>query len=277
MRLSISNIAWDRSYDQLISQILNKNNIDAIDIAPGKYFNNFSNTTNDDIVDVRKWWESRGIEIIGMQSLLYGTSGLNLFANNNVQKEMLEYLDLVCKISSGLNARKLVFGSPRNRDRHGLSDKKTFQIAINFFKELAQIAQKHNVVVCLEPNPECYGSNFMTTSHETAAIVIKVNHPCIKMQLDTGAIAINDERPTVICSKYKSLIGHIHLSEPNLVPLGSCPAIHGEVAIALKKFLPEYPCTIEMLTNSSDNPKSIIDSSIKFITQTYTKLKKIEL
>lgn len=275
MRLSISNIAWDRSYDHLISQILNNNNIDAIDIAPGKYFNNFSITTNNDIFDVRKWWESRGIEIIGMQSLLYGKTGLNLFANNNVQKEMLEYLDLVCKIGSGLNARKLVFGSPRNRDRHGLSDKKTFQIAINFFKKLAQIAQKHNVVVCLEPNPECYRSNFMTTSHETAAIVSKINHPFIKMQLDTGAIAINDERPSLICSKYKDLIGHIHLSEPNLVPLGSDPGIHGEVAIALKEFLPEYPVTIEMLTNSQDNPDSIVDSSIKFIKQTYTKPKKI--
>ena len=35
---------------------------------------------------------------------------------------MLEHLRAVCRIGAGLGATRLVFGSPKNRDRSGLSD-----------------------------------------------------------------------------------------------------------------------------------------------------------
>ena len=269
MRVSISNIAWDKSDDENISFILKKHNIDAIDIAPGKYFADFSTTTNNDISIVRNWWAERGIEIIGMQSLLYGTKGLNIFDTPIVQQHMLNHLSDVCRIGNVLNAQRLVFGSPRNRDRSGLADGKAFDIAINFFKRLASIAQQHCVLICLEPNPECYGANFMTTTEETAEIVCGVNNPALKMQFDTGAIFMNGESPYDICSKFSHLIGHVHLSDPQLVPLGSSLHKHEESAAALKKYLPEVPVTIEMLTNSVEDVISTLESSIKFITACY--------
>ena len=38
MRLAISNIAWDTSEDEAIAKLLRQYRVDAIDIAPGKYF-----------------------------------------------------------------------------------------------------------------------------------------------------------------------------------------------------------------------------------------------
>ena len=271
MRISISNIAWQKEEDEKISKLLNKYEIDAIDIAPSKYFSEFSNTNIQDILKVRNWWSDRGIEIIGMQSLLYGTIGLNLFDNFDIQERMLKHLEEVCRIAHYLNAKRLVFGSPRNRDRSGLSNQKALEIATNFFKKLAEIAQKYNVIVCLEPNPVCYGSNFMTTSRETATIVSEVNHPAIKMQFDTGALSINEEDPFQVCLQYKNLIGHIHLSDPNLTPLGLTPGIHKDVATALRSSLPEFPVTIEMLIKSPNQKDSILEESLKFITTCYRK------
>ena len=38
IRLAVSNIAWDVSEDSEVAVLLRKYQIDAIDIAPGKYF-----------------------------------------------------------------------------------------------------------------------------------------------------------------------------------------------------------------------------------------------
>ncbi|MGM1231309.1 sugar phosphate isomerase/epimerase, partial [Escherichia coli] len=72
--------------------------------------------------NVRQWWADQGIEITGMQALLFGTTGLNVFGDNKSQEALLEHMRAVCHIGAGLGAIRLVFGSPKNRDRSGLSD-----------------------------------------------------------------------------------------------------------------------------------------------------------
>jgi D-psicose/D-tagatose/L-ribulose 3-epimerase len=269
MRVSISNIAWETTHDEEVCGILQRHGVDAIDIAPGKYFSDFAEASVEHIARVRSWWSERGIEIIGMQSLLYGTQGLNLFSEPDVQQRMLDHLQEVCRIGDGLNARRLVFGSPRNRDRSGLSDEQAFEKAISFFRRLAEVAQRHGVTICLEPNPECYGSNFMTSSTETAAVVAAVAHPAIRMQFDTGALSINGESPSTICSEYRSLIGHVHASEPQLVPVGTGATDHPASAAALQEFFPDAPVTIEMLTNSTDDPMAAVEASVKHVIACY--------
>jgi len=269
MRVSISNIAWETTHDEEVCGILQRHGVDAIDIAPGKYFSDFAEASVEHIARVRSWWFDRGIEIIGMQSLLYGTQGLNLFSEPDVQQRMLDHLQEVCRIGDGLNARRLVFGSPRNRDRSGLSDEQAFEKAISFFRRLAELAHRHGVTICLEPNPECYGSNFMTSSTETAAVVEAVAHPAIRMQFDTGALSINGESPSKICSEYRSLIGHVHASEPQLVPVGTGATDHPASAAALQEFFPDAPVTIEMLTNSTDDPMAAVEASVEHVVACY--------
>lgn len=269
MRISISNIAWDNAHDNQICAILRRHAIDAIDIAPGKYFKDFALATPAQMKAVREWWSDRGIEIIGMQSLLYGTEGLNLFSEPDVQGLMLNHLRHVCRIGNELNARLLVFGSPRNRDRSGISDEAVLEIATAFFLQLAEAAAEYGVTICLEPNPECYGSNFMTSTADTAAVVKAVAHPALKMQLDTGAACINGESPTSLCAEFHDLIGHIHACEPQLVPVGSGETDHGSFAAAIRAFLPEAVVTIEMLTGSSDDPLAAVESSLACVNRYY--------
>ena len=183
MRVSISNIAWETKEDHKVCKILHDHGIDAIDIAPGKYLLTFLRQPRS-VFRVRTWWSERGIEIIGMQSYCM-TKGLNIFSGPEIQQRMLDHLQEICRIGDGLNARRLVFGSPRNRDRAGLSDQQAFEQAISFFKRLAKVAQSHEVIICLEPNPRIYGSNFMTSTFETMKVVEAVGHRAIRMQLDT--------------------------------------------------------------------------------------------
>lgn len=269
MRISISNIAWDTKDDEAVCSILQRLHVDAIDIAPGKYFADLATATPDQIKKVGDWWAERGIEIIGMQSLLYGKQGLNLFGAPEVQQRMLSHLSDICRIGNGLNARRLVFGSPRNRDRTGLSDDQAIEIATMFFKRLADVAQQHDVTICLEPNPECYGSNFMTTSDETASVVKAVDHPAVKMQFDTGAVCINGESPATVCADFQHLIGHVHASDPQLVPVGTGATEHYQAAMALREYLPDAPVTIEMLTTSVENSLTAVEKSVRYVTECY--------
>ncbi|NOT15852.1 MAG: sugar phosphate isomerase/epimerase [Methylotenera sp.] len=252
MRLAISNIAWDVSEDVEVASLLKRYGVDAIDIAPGKYFPNPAQAADEDIAQVKLWWAAHGIEITGMQALLFGTQGLNVFGSPEVQGALLKHLAEICRIASKLNATRLVFGSPKNRDCSGLSKLQTQAMATSFFRQLGDIAQSNGVVICLEPNPTCYGANFMVTSDETANMVALANHPSIRMQLDTGAVTINEENINTVLKNYSSLIGHIHASEPNLLPLGDGGANHKAIADVLQRKLPNHIVTIEMLATANE-------------------------
>lgn len=269
MKISISNIAWDVSDDELIANKLVKYGIYAIDIAPGKYFSEPLKVKDKEIKRVKDWWATNGIEIIGMQSLLFGTKGLNLFDTHLIRKEMLMHLESICHIGSELGAKHLVFGSPKNRDRSNLSDDDAIEIAIPFFSELGEIALKYNVEICIEPNPTVYGANFLTTTKDAAVFVQKVKHRNIKLQLDTSTVIINEEDLENILIEYSHLIGHVHASEPNLLPYGHDKFVilkHGRI---IQNYLPNHYVTIEMLKTSNDNNFEAINKAIETIQSSY--------
>ncbi|MFC4964375.1 MULTISPECIES: sugar phosphate isomerase/epimerase [Alcaligenes] len=269
MRLSISNIAWQPEEDQRIATLLEQHQIDAIDIAPGKYFSSPELATKAEIMAVKQWWHERGISIIGMQSLLFGTTGLNVFGDKASRSGLLTRLQAIFRIAGILGATRLVFGSPRNRDRHSLSDQEATDSAIQFFQQAANYAADEGVLLCLEPNPVCYGANFMTNSQETALVVKAVNHPALRMQLDTGAITINQEDVAQVLNSYAALIGHVHASEPQLVPLGDNGTDHGKMASALAQSLPKAIVTIEMLATETEPALQSISRALHVAIQAY--------
>ncbi|MDY4993745.1 MAG: sugar phosphate isomerase/epimerase [Succinivibrio sp.] len=295
-QLSISNIAWDVKDDFKVAEILNKHEVKYIDLAPSKYFKDFKDATIPEIEQVKDTWKNRGISIYGMQSLMFGTKDLNLFGNTLVQSVMLDHLSSVCRIGELLDARYLVFGSPKNRDCSVVEDDKREDIALNFFYRLGEIAKHYNVTICLEPNPELYGANFLTTTQDTYDFVSKLNHPNIRIQLDTGTMLVNNEVASVI-EHVKYMIGHVHLSQKHLTVLGdSCEDIPNtaistidnvsnnilsskfscieEAHKCLAKALNQIETkiyTIEMLTNKDDEPLKAIDRAISFASKVYLK------
>jgi sugar phosphate isomerase/epimerase len=269
MRVGISNIAWDVPEDEQVATLLQQHQVDAIDIAPGKYFPVPKEASLADIQRVRQWWLDRGIEITGMQALLFGTSGLNVFGSPNSQAALLDHLGGVCRIAGELQAPRLVFGSPKNRDRSGLSDSEAEHQAVSFFRRLGDVALANGVLICLEPNPPCYGANFMVNSDDTAKVVRAIDHPAIRMQLDTGAIAINAESVDDILAQHAPLIGHVHASEPDLAPLGDRGADHARMGRALAMHLPQALVSIEMVATKEEPHLASIERALQVALQHY--------
>ena len=269
MRIAVSNIAWDPEEDEQAASLFKGYRVDAIDVAPGKYFPDVAKATGEDIAKVRAWWEERDIKITGMQALLFGKPEFNLFGPPEVQRNMLEHLDHVCRIGAGLGATWLVFGSPKNRDRTGLDDTPAEEMAVDFFRRLGDVAASHEVVVCLEANPPVYGCNFMTTTREAADMVMKTGHPAIKLQLDTGAISINQEDADQILGECWALVGHIHLSEPGLVPLGDDKTDHHRMAHYISRWLEGSLVTIEMAATKEEPHLAAVERAIRVANVNY--------
>lgn len=269
MRIAVSNIAWDPAEDEAAAALFARLGIDAIDIAPGKYFGDPQAARAEDVAKVRGWWAERGIEITGMQALLFGTSGLNVFGDDASRRAMLDRLAAVCRVGGLIGATRLVFGSPRNRDRSGLSDAHALERAVPFFRALGDRALDHGVAVCLEPNPAQYGCNFMTTTAEAAAVVTHVDHAGIRLNLDTGTLAINGEDATAAVAQHASLVGHVHASEADLVPVGDAKAPHAEVARELRRLLPGHVVSIEMLPTANEPHLQSIERAARFVLGVY--------
>ena len=261
MQISISNIAWEKEDEPEIAEILGRLGVTAVDVAPGKYFPDVAAASDADIRKVRIFWEERGISIYGMQSLLFGTNGLNVFGDTGSQERLLRHLGHVCRIAEGLGARRLVFGSPKNRDRTGLTDDDAQNIALDFFSRLGGIAKYWGVVITLEPNPACYGTNWITTTRDAYIFVKELRNPSIAMQLDTGTVITNSEG-TAEFSEVKDAVGHVHLSEPKLLPLSLAPAEHDRVFRAAAGIAPGT-VTIEMLTKGHGAAAELVEASIR--------------
>lgn len=269
MRLAISNIAWDVQEDLAVAKLMGMFAVDAIDVAPGKYFPDPTSAKDADIANVRQWWADHGIEITGMQALLFGTSGLNVFGDTKSKEAMLKHLRAVCRIGAGLGATRLVFGSPKNRDRSGLSDAQALEQAVGFFRRLGDVAKEYGVFVCLEPNPTRYGANFMTTSEETAQVVSAIGHGSIRMQFDTGALTINGESSEAVLECSARLIGHVHASEPDLMPLGDGGTDHKLMHRALNNYLPDHVVSIEMVATKAETHLHSIERALTCAVDCY--------
>jgi D-psicose/D-tagatose/L-ribulose 3-epimerase len=259
--LSVSNIAWDPHQDAQVREVLTASPVRLIDVAPGKIFDDPLSVSQWEASDFVSQWGASGFKFFGMQSLLFGTKGFNVFGNTGVQDRMLAYLDGICRLGDLLGVRRLVFGSPKNRDRSGIDHNDSLVIAERFFKELAIRALHHGVVVCLEPNPPSYGCNFLTDTLSAAEFVARVNHPGLALQLDAGAAACAGEDVDLLLREHGELVGHVHLSRPNLVPLEKDDDILAVFAHAVQGHLPGIPVTIETLPSASaDNLASLAQS-----------------
>jgi sugar phosphate isomerase/epimerase len=245
--------------------------VDGVDIAPGKYFADPGATDEQEIKSIRRFWADHGVEIVGVQSLFFGAPGLNMFGSAEIRDAMLNRLASLCRIAAALGATRLVFGSFRNRDRTGLSDSRARDVALDFFGRLGEIARACDEIVCLEAIPAAYGSNFLTTSAEVAQIVVALNHPAIRMQLDTGTMTVNEEKPMNIVGRFAALIEHVHASEPGLAPYGSGGARHVDVAEALEKWAPGKTVTVEMLATTDERHLVTLERALEAALRDYAQ------
>ena len=235
MQLGISSLAWDPADDAYVAEQARLHGLEFVDLAPTKYFGAEWSPTAAQLDSLRRFWTDHGMPVRALQSLLFGTDGLSVFGDVASRAALVNHLERVASIGAALGAKNLVFGSPRNRDRGMLNDSQAEAIAVDFFCRAGDVVAAHGLVLCLEPNPARYGCNFMTDVSTTARVVRAIGHAAVALNFDTGAVHINCEAPDAALAAAQGLIGHVHLSEPDLVPLGEYGAAHDAMAAAFRR------------------------------------------
>jgi len=217
MKLSISNIAWLPEHDEEMYSFLREEKFAGLEIAPTRIFpdNPYEHIEEAKLFSARLLKEY-GLSISSMQSIWFGRKE-NIFGTSDERKILTEYTKQAIDFAAAIECKNLVFGCPKNRNiPNGTSD--TESVAIEFFAELANYAEKHGAIIAIEPNPTIYGTNFINTTPQAFELCKKLNINGFKVNLDIGTMIENKENIGVIRENI-TLINHIHISEPNLSPL----------------------------------------------------------
>ena len=246
MRLAVSNLAWPRTEDPAVRDRLMAMRVQGLEVAPTVVWPDPRSATRGEVKAYRLFWESAGLPIVALQAILFGRSDLVLFRDEETRGVLRDHLVGMMRLGSELGAGVLVFGAPKNRLVGGLGREEAEVIALPFFRSLGDEALRYGVTIGLEPNPVAYGCDFLTTAQEGLAFVQKVDHPGIRLHLDSGAMHLAGDEPGAAVSRALPWLCHVHLSEPDLVPIGTGGVDQQAMADALRQAGYERWVSLEM-------------------------------
>jgi sugar phosphate isomerase/epimerase len=270
MRLAVSNIAWPSGADAEAAAILQKHGVQGLEIAPTKIWPRPLEAAPGDVRAYRAWWEERGLPIVAFQALLFGRLDLTVFGEPSVRRQTLDYLDGIFALAEQLGAGPLVFGSPKNRQVGQRPTGEIEAIAREFFTELAQRAERHHVILCLEPNPPEYGCDFATCAADALTVVRRVGRPGFGLHLDAGAMTLSRDPIAETFASASSCWRHFHVSEPFLRPIGTGATAHAEFAAALRARGYDGWISIEMAEPREQGPwQDALDRALTVTRQQY--------
>ncbi len=261
MNIAISNIAWNTDENETVLHILQELSIKGLEIAPTKIWSNPLEVSTDQLLAYKNTMQKNNIQIVAMQSLLFNHPELQIFESKENRKATIQYLEQIIKIGSAIGAKVLVFGSPKNRNIPSqISTEDANTIAQDFFKELGDVAQKYGLIIGIEPNPSKYGTNFFTTSQEVIDFIVILNHPAVRVHLDTGAMYVNKENYTATIEKALPYLTHFHISHDNLDDI-TLPGIdYQAIADVLRSNKYDKWISIEMRSLSENNSDRVKQS-----------------
>lgn len=226
MRLAVSNIAWEPQDDEAVAEVLRQEGVDAVEVAPSKIWPDVAAAQLPDAVRAREAWQARGMDVLATQALLFGRPELVLFGDDAARGQLVEHLCHVVRLAGSLGARRHVFGSPRNRRRDGLDVQTAQRLAAEAFATVGDAAQESGGALVLEANPVAYGADFLTSAHEAAALVAAIDSAGVRLHLDSACMALSGDDAAECVDRYADLLGHVHLSVPELGPVGEVPDPH---------------------------------------------------
>ncbi|WP_407530175.1 sugar phosphate isomerase/epimerase family protein [Methylobacterium oryzisoli] len=221
IRHSISNIAWNTEHKESVYTFLSNQGFEGVEVALTK-FAPWEMLDHDIVEAERALLKSHNLTVSSYQALFFGKTHLQLLGEPASFRELIDHTVKVARIAQQLSGGGVgVFGSPRNRLRGTLSEREAQDIGAERFHHLAEAIAPYNFVLALEPAPTLYGGDFLLDTSACAAMVRQVNHPSLRLHLDTGCVNIAGDDGGTLVTQFGHLIAHVHLSRPQLAPIDS--------------------------------------------------------
>lgn len=270
MKLAVSSIAWANEEEEAVADRLRALNVTHVEIAPTKLWADPTIVAADEARAYVAWWADRGIEVSAFQSMLFTRPDLKIFESEQNRRETVSYMSKFLELAGIMGARKLVFGSPKNRQRGEMDMARANDIARKFFDELGGIAEKHGVVLCLEPNAPQYNCDFATNAADGAGLVKSVNNPGFGLHLDTACMALAGDDIESSIRDNRDILEHFHVSSPMLEQVEQRDDVdHAAAAQALRNINYDKLVSIEMKPGEIGTNLERVERAVSFARSVY--------
>ena len=216
MKFSISNLAWQKKEQENVLNLVRKK-IKLLEFAPSLILKNLN--SKKEILKTKKYWKKKDISLYSMQSILYDSKNCYLFGSKKQIDRFFIEVKKKILLAKTLNAKIIVFGSPRSKKTFGKKKKLLDKMLFEMLKKISIICEKNKITFCLEANPKIYGTDYLTHTKDAIKIVKKINNKFLKVNLDLSTVISNKENYTVFLKKDLNFIGHAQISAPKLTNL----------------------------------------------------------
>jgi len=187
-------------------------------------------------IDVEKTREALQSAGIGCTNVLaYGTNEDPISPDKTIRNNAIKIAKEAIQIANKLNSDVLagphysavgkLVGRPRTQ--------KEWNLAVQFLKELAPHAQNCGVVLAIEPLNR-FETYFINTATDAVKLAKDVDHPYVKVHLDTFHMNIEEKDFYTPLKEAGDLLCHVHANENDRGTPGSGHVDWKTVALALK-------------------------------------------
>lgn len=266
--LAVSNIAWPAEQDEAVARELVSLGVTGIEVAPTKLWPDPAHRTDAEIDECRKTWHDRGLEIVAAQALLFGQPDLTLFDGEATRAKTMDYLKRIVHVCARLGAGALVFGSPKSRLAKDCDRNEVFAEAVEFFRNLGELAASEGTAIVMEANPPEYGADFITKATEAVELVRAVDCPGFRLHLDTACMTLAKDSTSSVFDAGSSILRHFHVSEPQLAVIGTGGVDHQAFARELHKRQYEHWVSIEMREPQPFDVEAL-KKVVRFVNEVY--------
>jgi D-psicose/D-tagatose/L-ribulose 3-epimerase len=266
-KISISNLAWPASAEREAVALARSLGFAGIEIAPAKLFGGWPADLLGRASDYRIEMADLGLQLPALQGIVFGIAGCHFFNPPEARARLVDHLTLVARLAGTVGAHACVFGAPKLRDPGALSTEAAFDAAVGLLRSVASTFADEGSALAFEPNPIAYGCRFVAGTDEAVALVAAVDHPGIRLQLDSGTIFINEESSFAIAHA-TALAAHVHISEPMLDPIGQNGHDHRRVGKAIAAGGYEGWLSVEM--HETDDWRSAMHTAAAVVNDAYS-------
>lgn len=126
--------------------------------------------------------------------------------------EILQYVELALKRASSLGVEYVVFGSGGAKNvPSGYPLDKGYQQVVCLLKQIAPIAKKNHITICIEPlrKAEC---NLINTFEEGCKLAKEVNEDNIRVLVDYYHMCVEEEPVENIRNEGENYLRHVHFA-----------------------------------------------------------------
>ncbi len=268
MRLALSNLAYPAVTAEGLLPRLAAMGLTGIEVAPTRLAP-WDALSDGALRGHRGMLAGMGLCVSSLQAILFGAEGVALLGEAASFERLVSHLARVAEVGAVLGASVAVLGAPRQRARGALAAEEAFRLGAERLRRAAETMQAGGgPVLGLEPVPAAYGGDFLETWQEALAMVRAVDHPWLRLHLDTACVHLGGGDIAEAVAAGIDELAHFHLAEPKLVPFDAPRADHAGAAAALTRVGYGGWLSIEMMERAED-PEGAAVEAVTFALAIY--------